>query len=279
MSISARRLQAAASFSGANNLLPVSKLLVIMEENHSLSEMESGMPYLYSLSQTYGYATNYAAITHPSLPNYIAITGGSTFGISDDNGPSSNAAKVGNATSVFGQALAAGKTAKLYAETMASNNEQSNDGAYAVRHNPWAYFGGESSLANKYDVPMASNFSADVANNSLPNAGMLIPNVDDDAHDGTLAQADSWLQAYLPSVLGSADFTSGKLVVVITADEDDGSHGNIVLTTVLHASLSGKIVSSPLSHYSLTGYYAHIYGTEPLLNGASAPAFAAAFGL
>jgi hypothetical protein len=56
----------------------VTKVLMFIEENHSLAEMKAGMPYLYSQATTYGYATNYTAIRHPSLPNYLAIAGGST---------------------------------------------------------------------------------------------------------------------------------------------------------------------------------------------------------
>lgn len=285
MSVFARRLQFAAQpISSSGNPPPpppssITKLLVIIEENHSLSEMESGMPYLYGLAKKYSYATNYKAITHPSCPNYIAIAGGSTFGITNDNDPSSNASFVGSAKSVFDTALAAGKTAKLYAEDMQGNCEMTNNGNYAVRHNPWTYFASYRSNANLYDVPMAGHFSNDVASNSLPNVSMLIPNIINDAHDGTLAQADSWLQTNLPSVLASSDFTSGKLVVVITADEDDSSQSNTVLTTVLHSSLSAQVVSTALTHYSLTGYFAHVTGTTPLLNGASAPSFANAFGL
>src|SRR3954454_20407705 len=65
----------------------VTKVLVVIEENHSLSQMQSQMPYAYSLAKRYGYAGNYTAITHPSLPNYLAIAGGSTFGVTDDNYP------------------------------------------------------------------------------------------------------------------------------------------------------------------------------------------------
>lgn len=284
MSKFGRRLQQAAANTAVAPPPPppatgVTKVLVIMEENHSLSEMSSGMPYLYSLAMKYSYASAYKGITHPSLPNYLAIAGGSTFGVTDDNDPSTNAPKVGSAMSVFDQALAAGKTAKLYAESMTSNCELSGSGAYAVRHNPWAYFASYRSNANQFDVPMANNFQNDVAANNLPNAGMLIPNVNDDAHDGTLAAADSWLQTYLPGVLASNDFINGKLAVIVTADEDDSSQNNTVLTVVLHPSLSGSVVSTPLTHYSLTAYYAHVVGATPLLNGASAASFANAFGL
>src|SRR5690242_19624693 len=78
----------------------ITKVLVFIEENHSLSQMESSMPFVYGLAQQYAYATNYTAIRHPSLPNYLAIAGGSTFGVTDDNDPSAHRIR-GN--SVFDQ--------------------------------------------------------------------------------------------------------------------------------------------------------------------------------
>jgi phosphatidylinositol-3-phosphatase len=256
------------------------KVLTIVEENHSLAEMKSGMPYLYSLAERYGYATNWSAITYPSLPNYLAITGGSTFGVSDDDNPSAHQI---DAASVFDQALAAGKTAKMYVESMPSNCDQTSSYPYAVKHNPWAYFTPGRSACDTYDVPAGSAnsgaFSSDVKSDNLPVAGMLIPNLLDDAHDGTLPQADSWLRAWLPPVLSSSDFTSGRLAVVITADSDDRSAGNSVLTVVLDAGLDGAVVSTPLDHYSLTRFYAQTIGVTPLLNGASAPDMRSAFGM
>src|SRR3954469_22879393 len=53
----------------------VTKVLAFVEENHSLAQMQAGMPYTFALAKQYGYASNYAAITHPSLPNYLAIAG------------------------------------------------------------------------------------------------------------------------------------------------------------------------------------------------------------
>jgi len=66
---------------------PVTKLLVFVEENHSFDQMRAGMPYTASLAERYGHATDYHAIRHPSLPNYIAIAGGSTYGVTDDRLP------------------------------------------------------------------------------------------------------------------------------------------------------------------------------------------------
>ncbi len=66
----------------------VTKVLTIIEENHSLAQMQAGMPYLYGMAQRYAYADNWTAETHPSFPNYLALAGGSTFAVTDDADPS-----------------------------------------------------------------------------------------------------------------------------------------------------------------------------------------------
>lgn len=255
----------------------VTKVLTIVEENHSMAQMQSGMPYLYSLAKEYSYASDYTAIRHPSLPNYLAIAGGSTFGVTDDSYPSSH--KI-SSTTIFGQAISSGKTAHTYAESMPSNCYLSGnvDKGYAVKHNPWAYFTNERTACNSSDTSAAS-FDADARANRLPNVGMLVPNKCNDAHDCGLSTADGWLESRLPGVLASSDFTSGRLAVVVTADEDDKNSGNQVLTVVLHASLSHKVVTTPLTHYSLSAFNSQVVGKSGLLNAASAPNMAAAFGL
>ena len=90
----------------------------MIEENHSYAQMKQGMPFLAGLSDTYGYATHWTALAHPSLPNYLGIAGGTTFGILDDRSPAAHTTDIGSAPSVFDQAIAAGKTAGTYAETM-----------------------------------------------------------------------------------------------------------------------------------------------------------------
>jgi hypothetical protein len=264
---------------------PTQKVLVVIEENHSYVHMKQGMPFLAHLSSKYGYATHWTALAHPSLPNYLGIAGGTTFGILDDRSPAAHTSEIGSAISVFDQAIAAGKTAGTFAETMPKNchvydypDRAVGTPKYAVRHNPWVYFSKGRSNCLAHDRSLAP-FPADAAHNALPNVGFLIPNLDHDAHDASLAAADSWLKQQLTPVLKSADFTSGKLVVVVTADEDDKDSGNAVLTSVLTPRLSHKVVNAPLTHYSLTRYIAQVLGVEPLQNGGTAPDMKAAFGL
>jgi len=255
----------------------VTKLLVIVEENHSLAQMKSGMPFTFSQAQRYGYASSYTAITHPSLPNYIAIASGSTQGITDDDPPSQHPL---SSSSVFGQAIAAGKTAKVYAESMGKNCQADASGSYAVKHNPWAYFTSpaEAAACAKNDVPV-TQLSADVAAGHLPTVGMVVPNRCNDAHDCSLGTADTWLQQRLEEIYAGPDWKSGHLAVVVTADEDDRNSGNTVLTVVIHPSQDHNVVSRSLTHYSLTRLYEDVAGTDHLGKAATAPDMGAAFGL
>lgn len=258
------------------------KILVVVEENHSYAQMRSGMPYLYGLAQRYGYATRWSALSHPSLPNYLGLSAGTTFGITDDRGSAAHASDVGGSASVFDQAIVHGRSARVYAESMPSGcypyDYPKAAPSYAARHNPWTYFSAGRSRCRSYDVP-ATGFRAAARADRLPDLGLLVPNLCHDAHDCSLGTADSWLRSQLPDVLSSSDFTSGRLVVVVTADEDDRRAGNAVLTTVLSPRLSHKVVTAPLTHYSLTRYMERLVGA-PLLNGArTAPDLGAAFGL
>jgi PKD repeat protein len=255
----------------------VTKVLTFVEENHSLAQMEAGMPYAWGLAQQYGYANNWTAITHPSLPNYIAIASGKTYGIVDDKPPSSH--KLAG-PSIFGQTVTAGKTAKLYAEGETKNCMQTNTGQYAVKHNPWAYFvdSTERTPCNTNDVP-TTKLDADITAGTLPVTGMVVPNLLNDGHDGTLLAADNWFKAWMLKIFAGPDWASGRLAVVLTADEDDKLSGNKVLTVVIHPALSGKVVSTPLTHYSLTRFYEDVAGTTRLNGAATAPDMATAFGL
>jgi hypothetical protein len=89
----------------------LSKILVIMEENHSVGQVfPSQMPYLWSLARRYGWATSWSDVGHPSLPNYLAIFGGSAFNDPQDCLPASGCTYPG--PSVFGQAVAHGASAR-----------------------------------------------------------------------------------------------------------------------------------------------------------------------
>ena len=256
----------------------VTKVLVFVVENHSLDQMRAEMPRTYALATRYGYATDYQAITHPSLPNYLTIASGDPQGVTDDDPPSDHPLQ---GPSIFERALQAGKTAGLYADAMPSPCATSNAGRYAVKHNPWAYFPAEAADCRKYDVPVTALAPA-VSSGDLPTVGMVIPDLCHDAHDCSLATADAWIAGQVETVMSGPDWASGHLAIVITADEDD-DHGvpdsdNRVLTAVLHPSQDSHVVSTRLTHRSLYGLLEDVAGvthTEP----SDTPSMAAAFGL
>jgi Phosphoesterase family len=249
----------------------VTKVLTIVEENHSLAQMRAKMPYLFGLAKRFAYASNWRSITHPSLPDYLAMVGGSTFGVHDDKNP--RAHRISGPT-VFDQAIRRGKTAKTYAEGMPSRCYLKNSGRYAVRHNPWTYFVDSRARCRAHDLRLAA-----LSPRRLPNVGMVIPDICHDAHNCPLAVADGWLRNLLPTLLTSPAFRSGHLTVVVTADEDDHHSGNKVLTVVMNQRLSGVVVRSPLNHYSLTRYIDQVIGAKPLRKAASAPNMRRAFRL
>jgi acid phosphatase len=251
------------------------KLLVLVVENHSFDAMRREMPFTFGLARKYGYATSYRAIAHPSLPNYLAMTGGDTYGVTDDRDPAAHPVR---GASVFGQALAAGRTARTYAEGMDRPCRTSNLGRYAVRHNPWTYHVSERAACARFDLPLTA-LGRDVARGELPNAGLVVPDTCHDAHDCPAAIADGWLRTQLGTVMAGPDWRSGRLGIVVTADEDDHDQGNLVLTVVASPQLRGRVVGTALTHYSLARLYSEVLGVAPLGLAARAPSMATAFGL
>jgi hypothetical protein len=252
----------------------VTKVLTIVEENHGTASARAGMPYLASLARQYGVATDYRSITHPSLPNYLAMTAGSTFGISDDDGP---AAHPVSGPSVFDLALSHGHTAKVYAESMPSNCDRDSSGRYAARHNTWTFFT-DSTTCQDLDVP-APDIDADVAAGHLPDVGMLIPDLCHDAHDCSLGAADGYLHDVMRTVLSGPDWSAGRLAVVITFDEVEENDTGTLLTVVVAPGLHGIRISAPLTHLAWSRWMTDLVGAPPLRLAARAPSLGKAFHL
>ncbi len=259
-----------------------SKVLVVVEENNSATSALQQMPYLAGMADAYGQSTDYRAVAHPSLPNYLAIAGGSTFGVADDDNPASHPIA---GDSVFDRAVATGRSAKTYAEAMPAPCAVDPAGGYAVKHNAWAYLSDPTSRSNcqRFDVPAGTASSGplrtDVDAGTLPTVGELIPNLCHDGHDCSLGTADDWLREWLPVVMAGPDYQSGRLAIVVTFDEDDDSGPNTVLTTVVAPNIMHVRSGETFTHYSLSRYLAELSGTSPLGAAASAPSLRPAFGL
>jgi acid phosphatase len=255
------------------------KILVIMEENHSIQQVfPGGMPYLWSLAQRYAYAPNWSDVAHPSLPNYLAIFGGSNFNDPQDCAPSAGCTYPG--PSVFGQALSRGETAKAYEESMPQPCDQGFVGEYDVNHNPWAYFPSEAASCRANDVsagtPTAGALAADVRGGALPTVGLITPNLLHDGHDGTVAQADAWLQNWIPVLMSGPDWRSGRLAIVVVFDE--GETTEQVPFVFMAPWLSGVTISGPANQYALTRLIDKVIGAPPLRQASRAANIAPVLG-
>lgn len=273
---------AGSSAASASVAAHVSKLLVVVLENHSKQQALAQMPFLAAQADRYGVASHWYAVAHPSLPNYLELAGGSTFGVADDKEPAAHRLK---GTSVFGQLTAHGHSAATYAESMPTPCSQTNSGRYAARHNPAAYFVDprERAACRRHDLPAGTTASGPlhdaVVAGRLPTYSLLIPDTCNDGHDCPLATADGWLHRWLPFIENGADFSRGRLAVVVTFDEDDHHAGNHVLTVVAAARLHHKIVTRRFTHSSLAAAPSRLVGLPPLRHGAGSPDVLRAFGL
>jgi Phosphoesterase family. len=247
--------------------------MIVVLENHSRSAALDGMPYLRSQAERYGVAARSYAVTHPSLPNYLAIAGGSTFGVRDNRSPASHRL---TGQSVFGQVLDAGGTAKTYAEAMPGNCETSPEGRYAVKHNPWPYFADaeERAACLRFNVPSGTPergaLRDDIIAGELPTFSMLIPDLCNDAHDCSLRTADGWLRSWLIALEAGPDFEAARLLVVVTFDEDDHDAGNHILTAFLHPALEHVTIQPRFDQYAVSGLVSRLVGAPPLREAASA---------
>jgi len=228
---------------GLQTPIPVSQptfshVVVVVEENHSYSDVigSSAMPYLNSLASQFGLATQYFANGHPSMPNYLMLTTGQmeTFDdnfsgtISDDN--------------VVRELVNAGKSWKAYEESIPSAGYLGGDVApYVRRHNPFSYLSDvQNDPSQATNIVPFSQFASDLSSNTLPQFSFISPDVNDDAHNGTLAAADSWLQSNLAPLLASSTFQNSGLLI-ITFDESevtDLDHGGGHVATVVISSKS-----------------------------------------
>jgi phospholipase C len=258
-------------------------------ENHSYGEIigASEAPYINSLAGQCGLAINYHNISHPSLPNYIAATSGLPLAdlerFSSDCKPSRRCRTT--ATSIFTQV----PSWRAYQESMPRNCDHRNRHGYAVRHNPPPYYAALVECSAK-DVPY-TQLALDLSNHTLPAFSFITPNLIDDMHDGTIGQGDAWLQSNLPAILGSSEYESGEVVVLLTWDEGEGGiHNECATNTSDEGCHVATLVISPstasgtkspllLNHYSLLRDTEQLLGVPPLGEAAGANSMLAAFNL
>ncbi len=252
-------------------------VILVMEENRGYSSVvgqTSVWPNLNNLISTGALATNYYANTHPSIGNYLMLTTGQILTNND------NSTKVWNVDNIARRMLSAGVSFRIYAEGITQGYVGGNTGAYVIRHDPFALL---SDIADDATVAKAhmwpfTQFATDLANGTLPEYSFIVPDLNDDAHNGTPQQADTWLQSKViaPLSTNSVFEPGGDGVLIVDFDEaatSDSTHGGGHVACVLW----GPVVTAGYRQSSNTVYqHESLLRTEMELLGLSSPPGASA---
>ena len=213
-----------------------SHVFVIVMENRSYGQALSGT-YTAALAKKYSVATDYHGVSNPSLPNYLALTSGSTWGITDDGYHRLPAGGLG------AQLTSAGIAWRAYMEGMTKGCFNSPY-PYALKHNPFAYYGGSCPS----QVVNFSDFAADLKN-EVPRFVWITPGLCHDGHDCSTATADQWLAQTVPQILATDAWKNNGLLL-ITWDEGDDS-ANHVLALAIQPNPIESASAHTYNHYSM----------------------------
>ena len=240
----------------------IAHVIVVWMENREASDVtSSSMPYLAELATTYGKADRFYAVTHPSLPNYLALWSGSTQGVADDGtydlgGPS-----------LSSQMTAAGRSWRIYAQDYpaspgchtASTYRGGTDGpgvagTYARKHVPAMSFTEVSTGSECDNIQPLASFDPSV------DFAFVAPNLCNDMHDCSMATGDAFLRAFLPQVFDAPDWAHTLLVVSFDEGTSDAHGGGQVFTVVAREGLSGFTSSTVHDHYGLLRTIEDVFG-------------------
>jgi hypothetical protein len=237
-------------------------IVVVMEENHSYSQIigSPDAPYINSLAAEGASFTDSHAITHPSQPNYLALFSGSPHGVTSDSCPHTfSTANLGS------ELIASNLTFTGFSEGLNSpGSEECTSGEYARKHVPWTNF---SDLASSVNQPFAA-FPRDF--NELPTVSWVIPDLLHDMHNGTIEEADRWLQTNLGPYIEWA--RNNNSLLIVTWDENDDAPGNQIPTIFVGAMVKRGQYSEYITHYSVLQTIEAIYGLSYLGQSDSAKA-------
>ena len=241
-------------------------------ENKGYDEIvgNSTAPYINSLIASYGLATNYNGVAHPSEPNYLALFSGSTQGIADD----ANHDFAGQ--NLADQLEARGKTWQIFAQNVppdcftgaTATGGEDGPGAYARKHEPAISFTdistSPSRCANITDFTHFDPAAADFV--------FIAPNLCNDMHDCSVATGDAFLRSFVPTILNSPAWQQGG-VLFITWDEGEGStySSNHVATLVISQAVPKGFQSDVAhDHYSLLRTIQNAWGLDCMNNSCTA---------
>jgi len=249
------------------------KIVVIVFENKSPRMIlgNPAAPTFNALERRYATLTNYDGVAHPSLPNYLALTAGSTFGITSDC-----TTCFVNSTNLADQIESSGRSWKAYMESMPSPCFVGDSGQYAQKHDPWIYYNDiRTNIARcaAHVVPF-TQFGTDMASGSVPNFVWITPNMCNDMHDCSVGTGDTWLSQQVPTILNSSAYKNNGALFIVWDEGTtnagcctDAAGGRVAMLVISPLGKPGLKSSVPEPHYSLLRTIEDSWGLARL-NGA-----------
>lgn len=253
-------------------------IVIIPFENKEYDSVigNADAPYMNQLAEDHTLLTEYYAITHDSLPNYIAMIGGDTYGYTQTckNCPV-------DATNLADLIERSGRTWKSYQESMLFHCWVSDPtDRYVSKHNPFMYFASilnDKKRCRDYVVDI-KDLSEDAADGNLPDFIFITPNMCDIGHDCPLSSADAWLKDFLPPLEETLQAQSDNYLIVITWDEGETNAsccglpaeagGHIATILISPRAKEGFKDATPYTIYSLLRTISEAWGL-PLLGHAA----------
>jgi len=248
---------AACTQSPFGSAAPGRHVFLIVMENHTSQQALDG-PFIASLAAKYGTAANYHAVAHPSVPNYLALTSGTTWGVTDDSFHVLPRQDIGD------QLTASRTSWRAYMDSMLPGHCLDSPLPFDPGHNPFAFYGG----ACPSNVVPLSEMASDLTGDT-PRFSWITPDRCHDTHDCDVVQGDEWLRGQVGAIMASDAWKSGG-VLFITYDEDDESADNRVLTLVVAPGMSHRVSNRAYDHYSLLATVEDLLGVPRLHEAAGA---------
>jgi acid phosphatase len=242
---------------------------VIVMENHEFQDIigNASAPYINSLARQYAVGTAYTAITHPSLPNYMSLTGGETAFTDDCDGCTINA------PSLPDQIEASGRSWKAYFEDMPAPCSTTDGTLYTTHHNPFVHYAPivtDISRCQAHVVPLTA-LASDLASGSVPDFVWITPNLCSDMHDCPVASGDTWLSGVVPALLNTPDFATSILFLVWDEGTSTvGGGGRVAMLPISPLVKPGFQSTVSENHFSLLRTIQAAWGLAPLGQAANA---------
>jgi hypothetical protein len=245
---------------------------VLVMENEEFGDVigSASAPFINSLAHRYALARNLYATSHPSLPNYLALTGGSTFGISSDCTDCSV-----QATSLVDQLEQHGLSWKAYMEDLPRPCfTGAGSGGYAKKHDPFAYYTRiTADLARCRRIVPLGQLTSDAQSGRLPRFVWIAPNLCHDMHDCDVSVGDRFLSREVPPLLKALGPRGVLFLVWDEGSSDSGccrlaSGGHVVGVVAGGLASRGAQLRTPVDHYSVLQTVEDLLGL-PRLRGAA----------